>query len=66
MAIEALDIILDEKLAENSAELGLVMRKRLDRLNKKVIKEVRGKGLLHAIEINTGNIHTSNHINIYV
>jgi ornithine--oxo-acid transaminase len=53
LAIEAVKIILDEKLVSNSFVLGCMLRDKLEDLRKKypVIKQVRGKGLMNAIEI---------------
>jgi ornithine--oxo-acid transaminase len=55
VAIEALEIIKDEQLFDKARALGEIFRKRLWPLNKKskLIKEVRGRGLMNAIEINT-------------
>lgn len=44
----------EEKLAENAEKLGIILRKELCRIPKEVVKVVRGKGLLNAIVINTG------------
>lgn len=54
VAIEALKVVRDEKLAENAAYLGEIFRKRMNGLIKKtdLVKLVRGKGLLNAIVIN--------------
>lgn len=54
VCIEALQVVKDEKLAENSHKLGIVFRERMQALIKKskLIKLVRGKGLLNAIVIN--------------
>ncbi len=54
VAIAALEVLMDEKLADNAATLGLYFRKKLSGLDLPFIKEVRGKGLLNAIEI----VHT--------
>lgn len=55
VSIAALDVLIDEKLAERSEALGRVFR---DELTKKcakdVVKEIRGKGLLNAIELQNG------------
>ena len=50
--LAALDIIDDEKLVENSARMGQLLLERVDALRAKhsFIKEVRGKGLIIAIE----------------
>jgi ornithine--oxo-acid transaminase len=52
VATEALKVILDEKLAENATNMGEIFRSELKKLNLPIIKDVRGKGLLNAIEIN--------------
>lgn len=54
VCIEALEVVRDERLAENAARLGHVFRDRMNALIKKttLIKLVRGKGLLNAIVIN--------------
>ena len=53
VAIEALKVVRDEKLAENAARLGEIFRQRMNALIKKtaLVKLVRGKGLLNAIVI---------------
>ena len=54
VAIAALEVIRDEKLAENAYELGGIFRQRMQKLIKKcdLLKLVRGKGLLNAVVIN--------------
>ncbi|GGX34824.1 ornithine--oxo-acid transaminase [Aquimarina muelleri] len=54
VAIAALEVVRDEKLAENAFVLGELFRSELGKYieNSKVAKEVRGKGLLNAILIN--------------
>ncbi|MBT1686660.1 ornithine--oxo-acid transaminase [Dawidia soli] len=54
VCIEALQVVLDERLAENAAQLGLIFRQRMEALIRKtdLITLVRGKGLLNAIVIN--------------
>ncbi len=54
VCMEALQVVKDEKLAENAARLGVVFRERMLALMKKtsLITLVRGKGLLNAIVIN--------------
>lgn len=54
VAMEALKILKDEKLAENSEELGKLLRAELNKIKDRypdVITNVRGKGLLNAIVI---------------
>ncbi|KPM48881.1 ornithine--oxo-acid transaminase [Jiulongibacter sediminis] len=55
VAREALQVVLDEKLAENAESLGIIFRNEIQKLvdNSKLVRLVRGKGLLNAIEINT-------------
>jgi ornithine--oxo-acid transaminase len=54
VSLEALQVVLDEDLASNSRKMGELLQKGLidiaSRLN--LIREVRGKGLLIAIEMN--------------
>jgi ornithine--oxo-acid transaminase len=53
VAIAALEVIKEEKLAENAERLGVVLRKGLNDIaaNNSLITLVRGKGLLNAIVI---------------
>jgi ornithine--oxo-acid transaminase len=51
VAIAALKVIKDEKLAENAETMGHVFRKRLRNINSDLILAVRGRGLLNAIDI---------------
>ena len=46
-------VLVDEKMTENAASMGVVLRKELNRLPKDVVKLVRGKGLLNAIVIDS-------------
>jgi len=54
VAMTALDIVLDEKLAENAERLGTIFRERLNDFiqTSNICSMVRGKGLLNAILIN--------------
>lgn len=54
VVMEALQVVKDEKLAENATRLGIVFRDRMKALMAKtgLITLVRGKGLLNAIVIN--------------
>ena len=56
-AIAALEIILEENLVENSEKMGAYFIEKLSELAKKYdfIKEVRGKGLMIAVEFSTDN-----------
>lgn len=55
VAMEALQIIKDEKLEENATKMGELFRKEMKVFDSPFIKEVRGKGLLNAITINPTN-----------
>jgi ornithine--oxo-acid transaminase len=54
VCLESLQVVKDEKLAENATRLGAIFRDRMQALIKKtdLITTVRGKGLLNAILIN--------------
>ncbi len=52
MAEEALRIIIDEGLVENSANMGQYFLERLAEIPSPHVKEVRGKGLLIGVEVN--------------
>jgi ornithine--oxo-acid transaminase len=52
IAMAALDAIVEENLIEKSKELGEYFLEKLKTLNSSVIKEVRGRGLFLAIELN--------------
>jgi len=54
IAMAALDIVIDEQLAENSDKLGKLFREKMNEYiqNSKICTLVRGKGLLNAILIN--------------
>jgi len=51
VATEAIRLLEDEKLAENSAELGQYFMDELKKLTHPAIKEIRGKGLFIGLEI---------------
>ncbi|MDA3928597.1 MAG: ornithine--oxo-acid transaminase [Prolixibacteraceae bacterium] len=55
VAMEALQIIKDEKLEENSTKMGELFRKEMSEFESPYIEEVRGKGLLNAITIRPNN-----------
>lgn len=54
VAIAALEVVRDEKLAENAERLGVIFRAELSKfaIDNPIIQLVRGKGLLNAIVIN--------------
>jgi ornithine--oxo-acid transaminase len=51
VALEALNILVEEKLVERSAELGEYFLKALRSINSSLVSEVRGKGLFIGIAI---------------
>ncbi|MGQ0739610.1 MAG: ornithine--oxo-acid transaminase [Bacteroidota bacterium] len=51
VAMEALQVLKDEKMAENAAAMGTLLRAELQRLRSPHISIIRGKGLLNAIVI---------------
>lgn len=55
IAIAALEVIKDEKLAENAERLGKIFREELDKFDSSIVELVRGKGLLNAIVIKPVN-----------
>ena len=54
VAMAALNVIRDEKLAENADKMGVIFRQKLQSYIdvSKIVKKIRGKGLLNAIVIN--------------
>ena len=52
VGMEALQVLQDEKMAENSERLGEILRGELSQLPKDVVTTVRGKGMMNAIVIN--------------
>jgi len=61
VAIEALKVLKDEKLSENSEALGIIFRDEMNRLKNEsdLITDVRGKGLFNAIVIKERNGKTA-------
>ncbi len=57
VASEALDILIDEKLDEKATELGAYFMDKLRTINNPDIIDVRGKGLLIAIEFKPNTKH---------
>lgn len=51
VGIAALDVIINEKLAEKSFELGEWFKEQLKAINSPHVKEIRGKGLMIGVEI---------------
>lgn len=61
VAMEALRILKDEKLAENAERMGQMFRKEMEALQKesRLISKVRGKGLFNAVVIKEQNGKTA-------
>lgn len=55
VAVKALQVLKDENMVENAANMGILLREELTKLNSSFIKTIRGKGLLNAIVINHKN-----------
>jgi ornithine--oxo-acid transaminase len=51
VARAALEVIRDEKLSQKAEELGTLFREQLKQLSMPWVKQIRGKGLLNAVEI---------------
>jgi ornithine--oxo-acid transaminase len=51
VAKAAIEVLLDEKLAERAEKLGRIFRSELEALRSPIVEKVRGKGLLNAIVI---------------
>ncbi len=51
VGLEALNILVDEKLPERSAEMGAYLKSELETIRSPLIAEIRGKGLFIGIEI---------------
>ncbi len=55
VATAALEVVVEENLAEKAEELGIKFRKALEDFNHPAIEKVRGKGLLNAIIVKPTN-----------
>lgn len=53
VAKAALDVLIEENLIDKAASLGKYFKQRLKEINSPLIKEVRGKGLLIGLEIDS-------------
>lgn len=51
IARKAIQVLVDEGMIENSAELGAYFLEQLNAINSRRVKEVRGRGLMLAIEL---------------
>nr|WP_321452171.1 ornithine--oxo-acid transaminase [uncultured Carboxylicivirga sp.] len=59
VAIAALEVVKDEKLAENAEKLGKIFRDEISKIQSDMIELVRGKGLLNAVVIKPKNGKTA-------
>ncbi len=53
VSIAAIQVLIDEKLADNATRIGKIFREEMKAFKSPLIEEVRGKGLLNAIQIKT-------------
>ena len=51
VAMESLKVLFEEKLPENAMAMGELFREGLKKMGSPLIREIRGKGLMNAIEI---------------
>ena len=56
VGLEALNVLVDEKLIDNSLTLGEYLREGLRRLNSTLITDVRGRGLLIGMEVDPDRV----------
>ncbi len=54
VAREALKVLIEEKLIENSAELGVYFMDQLQKISSPHVKEIRGRGLMIGVELHPG------------
>lgn len=59
ISIVAMQVVEDERLAENAQRLGTLLRNELSEIKSDMITAVRGKGLLNAIDIKPKNGKTA-------
>lgn len=59
VAMAALEVIRDEKLAENAQKMGILFRGQLEKIHSPLIELIRGKGLLNATVIKPFNGKTA-------
>lgn len=60
IGMEAINVLMEENLIENSRFLGEYMQNRLKSIQSKLIKEVRGKGLWIGVEIDSQHASARN------
>ncbi len=57
VGLEALNVLIEEQLVERAARLGDYLLEKLRALNNPLIRDVRGRGLLVGIELDTSRIN---------
>ncbi|MDQ6812500.1 MAG: aminotransferase class III-fold pyridoxal phosphate-dependent enzyme, partial [Bacteroidota bacterium] len=62
VAMEALQVLKDENMAENAENMGRLLRKELQQIASPLIQNVRGRGLLNAIVVNHNNPDAAWHL----
>ena len=55
VSLAAMNVLLDEKLSENATRMGNIFREKMSAFDSPLIEQVRGKGLLNAIQIHPVN-----------
>jgi ornithine--oxo-acid transaminase len=55
VTVEALQVLKDERMAENAEKMGILLRTELEKLQSPFVTTVRGKGLLNAVVIGHEN-----------
>ena len=56
VGLAALNVLVDERLAERAATMGAYLLKRLKAIQSPVVTDVRGKGLLIGVELDPGRV----------
>ncbi|MDP2722132.1 MAG: ornithine--oxo-acid transaminase [Bacteroidales bacterium] len=59
VAVAALEVIKEEKLAENAEKMGIIFRQEMRNIKSEMVELVRGKGLLNAVVIRPKNGKTA-------
>jgi len=59
VAVAALQVVKEEKLADNAQKMGIIFREGLEKINSPMVELVRGKGLLNAAVIKPRNGKTA-------
>lgn len=60
VAKAAVEVIVEEGMVENSKKMGEILADQLSKINTRVVKEVRGRGLFWAIEVHDKSLVTGN------